>query len=127
MPVPANKMELFRTQNYAYTRGLIRFSNCAGLSRLVHLNTHRNSHERIIQLNSCEAIQHIISWYISYCQQQRLRGACAHAQTRQCLRCSHNQGMDVDKDQTSDPASLGMPECVFIGSFCAYAICTKTS
>ena len=54
MPVPANKMELFRTQYYAYTRGLIRFSNCARLFRLVHLYTHRNSYERIIQLNSCD-------------------------------------------------------------------------
>ena len=31
-------------------------------------------------------------------EQRRLRQVCAYAQTRQCLCCSHTQGMDVDED-----------------------------
>ena len=33
-------------------------------------------------------------------EQRRLRQVCAYAyaQTRQCLRCSHTQSMEVDED-----------------------------
>ena len=41
MPIPANKMELFlyiilRVLHLTYTWGLIWFSNCAGLSRMIY-------------------------------------------------------------------------------------------
>ena len=44
-PIPANKMEVLsyivlRVMRLTYTRGLIRFSNCAGLSRLIVLCDH---------------------------------------------------------------------------------------
>ena len=38
--------------------------------------------------------------YLSQCivEQRKLRQVCANAQTRQSLRCLHNQSMDVDGD-----------------------------
>ena len=46
-------------------------------------------------------------WYLTHSDQRMLRRACAFAQSRQSLRCSHTLSMEVDegptKNQTSSP------------------------
>ena len=70
--------------------------------------------QKLARLNPCE----VSYWHVSHCQQRS-----AHAQTRFCLRCLHNQGMQKKTKLQTQPQWV----CMFIGGFREYAISTKFS
>ena len=63
-------------------------------------------------------------------EQQRIRRACAYAQSRQSLRCSHTQSMDAAEDSDKN-VDLYLPldalAWAFKGGFCSFAISIKIS